>query len=245
MQQCDLLTTTEDLSWSSSISREAITKNSSWEQPSGLWLMDSVFRGCNLGFKGRKLDSSDFRVTWTVEGPRGGSLGLRYARLDTNTRPVITIKHGNSSLLNMTQSFTVMMWVKTDDVTARMPILEGREGSHYSTLFCFFPSRNLDQVQLAHSKAINTHYNSQGKLFWRHLVFRYMQPSDYKIYLNGTLWPIHQEFIPNINSVQPEKFQIGYRHRGSFFFRGSMACVSIYEKALSSVEFQTVKNACP
>lgn len=245
MQQCKLLTATEDPSWSSAISSAAITKSSTWERPKGLWLMDSVFRGCNLGTGGQKLDSSDVRVTWTRVGPRGDGSDLRYSRLDKNTRPVIQIKHGSSFLLNASQSLTVLVWVKTDNVKTAMPILEGRKKTNYTTLFWFFPSDQRDQVQMAHFKAVESTVNSQGREFWRHLVFRYHHPtSDYKMYLNGTLWPEKFRFQPPITSWQPEKFQIGFREP-SFFFHGSMACIIFFEKALSNDEIQSVKNTCP
>lgn len=89
-----------DKSWSSFISRATLTNSTLWDQPSGLWLMDSVFRGYNLGSKGRRLDCSDKGVVWNDVGPRGSMSGMKFTRLSKASRPVIQNLHDGQYLLN-------------------------------------------------------------------------------------------------------------------------------------------------
>lgn len=99
MRQCDLLTTSKDSAWSSYVPNEILEHGIKWKRPSGLWLLDKAFRGCNLGSKGRLLDASNVRETWTVAGPRTSS-HAKYMRFDASFYPVIQILHGNKSLIN-------------------------------------------------------------------------------------------------------------------------------------------------
>ena len=248
MKQCGLLTSDDDNSWSTYISREALTTNASVGRPSGLWLLDNLFRGCNLGSKGRSLDFSETNVTWNVAGPSGIVGPEKFARLSAASRPKIVTYQGGQFLLDFSQRFTMLVWVKTDDVVQEMPIIQGDAGNNSVLVFWFYPSKNQDQIYLFHKATYYSDIIAQGRLHWRHLSVR-KDGDTYAIFVNGSSYrfPYREEGT----NGSPEVLGLGFapqssrRHHASSFYQGSMACVAIFERALSSGEIKSFMDFCP
>lgn len=246
LKQCGLLTVTLDPLWSSYISN---MPEATWERPSGLWLMDSAFRGCNLGAKGRQLDSSDVGVGWSSVGPRGETWGLKYARLNKTSQPVIQVLHGGTYLLNFIQPFTVMLWLRNDDVDDQLVILDGRYDPapiKFATRFWFFNSRNQDMLLFCRDYCTYTTKNAMGRLWWRHVAFVFEGGQNFKVYQNGTLLPVFK-FRKDNNPSEVKQLHVGFHHQNypNYNFRGAMACISMFEKPLDVNEIRAIMNECP
>lgn len=79
---------------------------------------------------------------------------------------------------------------------------------------------------------------------WRHIAFIYEGGDHYSFYLNATVWPILVKKNFELKQLNPDIIFIGY-YSGSELFKGSMACISIFERALSQEELQTLMLTCP
>ena len=156
--------------------------------PAGLWMMDSSFRGRNLGSKGHRLDSSDTGLVWISEGPLGSRSDLKYARFNGGEKPQIQVRYSDSLLLDFTKPFTIALWVKTDDRNAIEPLLDGwnSDKNDYAAHIWFNPSTDLDQI-LGHANHLfTTTKNGSNKLLWRHIAAVYEGGDKYFCYLNAT-----------------------------------------------------------
>lgn len=243
MKQC-LLTSDNDNSWSTYISKEALS--ASVGRPNGLWLLDNLFRGCNLGSKGRLFDSSETGVTWNATGPSGIAGPEKFARLNAPSRLEIEVNQGGQLLLDFTQRFTMLVWVKTEDVAKVMPIIQGSAGANDKIQFWFYPSSNQDQILLGQKKTFLSTINGQGRLHWRHLA-ALVDVNTYAAFLNGSSWQ-----LPTPNSHgrhgMPEILGLGYPPQSppnAKYFQGSMACAAVFERVLSSEEIRSFMNFCP
>ena len=244
MKEC-LFIASNDSSWTSITRIEAVQRNVTWNRPSGLWMLDNVLRGCNLGSHGHLLDSSETGIAWSVIGPRGSGSNLRYARLGSSTRPKVQILHGGSVVLDFLKPISLLLWLKTDSVTAFMPIIEGRSSlaSNGESAHIWFATNVLNQIWYRSVKGTKSTVNNQDRNNWRHMAFIYLGSNQYETYLNAQLWP-EQTVLSGMTVPQPTVIQFGYREP-SFFFQGSMACIAIYEKAMTASEIKSVMTSCP
>lgn len=243
LKQCDLLIDASDGSWATYISSQALTSEAS-ERPSALWLLDDMFRGCNLGSKGRQLDCSETGVTWDAVGPLGKASRQRFARLDNNSRPVIEVSHEGQFLLNFNQSFTMMVWVKTDDVPPlKSPILDGISKGNQSLQMWFWPGANQSQIFVGHVRSFSSEIKAEGRLQWRHLSLVYA--NDYKLFLNASKWEILSKYHA-AKAAQPDILTVGFRFNDRLnYYQGSMACIAIFERALQIEKIESFMNYCP
>ncbi len=217
----------------------------SLELPSALWLFDNVCRGQNRGSKGGQLDSTTDGITWPADGPRGGGSGLKFARLGPGSRPVIQVRHEGSFLLDFTQPLTISVWVKTDNVAGVFPIIDGRNTdiNSLAALLWFFDSPNLDQMHYAGTRVVQSVLNASFKFQWRYIVLVFTGGDNFTYYLNGTVWNLKVVKASVLARVNPDKINVGFR-LPTKFFRGIIACFTIYERALPLSEVRELQTFC-
>lgn len=214
--------------------------------PAGMWTMDSFFRGRNLGYKGKVLDSSETGLTWSSEGPRGPLTPFKYALFTGKERPQIQVIRNSIFHIDFTKPFTVALWVKTDAREAIQPLLQGWNTVNDTTAFqfWFYNSKNLDQIFLNANNRIYTELNGTNKLLWRHIAVTYDGKDQYSAYLNGTNWPISIQ-KGSLTRVNPDVIQIGFLINSNNVFKGSMACIAIFQRNLTTNEVRAFMLTCP
>ena len=244
MKDCDFLVA-DTGGWVTYIS---VHPETSLERPSAFWMMDDLCRGRNLGSKGSQLDSSVAGVPWSVVGPlHGVSSSRRFARLNASTRPEIQVRHDGNYVLDFTRPFTIALWVKSDDVISRMPLVDGwnSDAAKYAMHFWFFSSKSQDQVYIWHSLRSFSKVNNAGRLGWRHIIATSNDRTHTKFFLNGTVWPLDRNIVGSLQRVNPDKILIGRRvNDNSNIFKGGVGCVVILERAISDEEAGKLMNMC-
>lgn len=220
--------------------------------PSGLWRFDNEHRGTNLGSKGAVMDCTTDGLTWGEPGPPGLSSGFVYPRKDVDdgsTTPKLPLKSEGKNLLDFSKPYTITVWLKTDvDKRKWFLILEGFPKDTID--FWFYPTSQIDQIQHTPFKDLNQYYrtviNATGKSHWRHIAVVYESVTQVRIYLNSTPWQLETVANGAQTVSYPDYFCL-WQHCGvaGSGFWGSMACLSIYERALSASEIRAVMNACP
>lgn len=239
--QC-LLTASTDPYWVTFVSGQRQAPKASV-----LWLLDSVCKGKNLGIKGSLLQMTTSGVAFPTIGPHGASSSTRYCRLDANTKPEVQVYHGSSYSIDFIHAFTIALWVKTNDVVANMPLLDGIlmdgiSGNTYGTHFWFYGTQSQNQLCLAHNRFLFSTVNGDERLQWRHVAVTFRGSNQYEMFRNGETWPISRNETTTITKVNPKKIHIGYR--GSDIFQGSMACVTIFEQALTKEDIRNLMTLC-
>lgn len=229
-----------------------LTQHGDWEsyitgstvlQPKALWPLDSVYRGRNLGSLGPKFNLTVENVVWTDAGPLGRIPG-NFARLGSTTKIYVAAHHGGKKLLDLSKPFTITMWVKTDDRVQVMPIIESYGKSNARNfLFWFWSSRYQDQLFISEPRTAYTTINKSDRLNWRHLTCKHRGASKFSFYLNGNEWPlVHEENPTPIKEM--EIIYIGLRLKTNQRFYGNMACLMIFDKALTADEIKRVSSLC-
>lgn len=219
--------------------------------PDGLWVMDGSFQGQNLGSKGSKLDMSVNKLTWGSVGPLGYSSSLKYARGFTAARPQIQNRHGSNFLLDFGNSFSLAMWVKADNFIDYAVLLDGwnSDEKKWSVSLYMWPSKNLDQITLSTNVEARSTLNETNKLNWRHIAAIKEGTGHYSLYLNGTKWPIlFNKPIGYMSSRRtPDVIRVGHYPETDykFYFKGSIACIAIFERALTVTEVRQYMASCP
>ena len=216
--------------------------------PVGLSMMDSLLRGKNLGSKGKLLDMSNTGLAWSSKGPLGSKSDLKYAQLiNINARPHILVLHNGRYLLDLTKPFTLSLWMKSDPGSFHAPIIEGwntdtkKYAFHVWLVSSLSDNRFHFQISSKRIWARSTVYGYK-KAAWRHLAAIYKGPGKFSLYLNATALPI-TKLKTSVWKSTPNVINIG--HRGSRIFKGSMACISIFERALTQEEVRTLMQICP
>lgn len=213
------------------------------KQPKALWPLDSVYRGRNLGFGGQQFDLNVENVMWKDAGPLGKNAG-NFAHLDSTTKLSVVAHHGGKKLLDLSKPFTITVWLKTDNRTAIMPIFETYATDNALLFhFIFHPSKSQDQLFMNGPRRAYTTKNNTDRLNWRHIACTHHGESNYSFYLNGNEWLLSHEEDPK-PVPEIEIISIGSRLTASFRFFGSMACMMIFDKALTPGEIKSVKSLC-
>lgn len=226
-----------------------ITKAGDWDsyavtrQPNALWPLDDAHRGDNLGVLGRQFNLKIENVKWTDVGPLGKKAG-NYVRLGNMTNISVLAHHDGKKLLDLSKPFTITVWVKTDDMVIRMPILE-TYGKNYARNFhfWFYESQYQDQLYINNPRYVYTTINKTDRLKWRHIACRHHGESKFSFYLNGKKWPIIQEGKKPSPTKEIEIIYIGSQ-RNEYFFYGNMACFMIFGEALTTDEIKNVRTMC-
>ena len=189
-----------------------------------------------MGSKGHKLDCETNNMVFDIVGPSGPDTKFRVGRFNSSFKPVIQVFHDGVYLLDFTKPFTVMMATKLDTRTAKMPILDGRNGPDVATNFWFKPSNDRDQLYFGYSpKSYRTKSYDNEKDMWRHVTFVF-DGTNQKMFLNGSKWDIGWEYRRYYRN-HVDKFNVGFQEP-DFFLYGSIANIVVFEKALNLTEVQ-------
>ncbi len=213
-----------------------------------LWAFDSVCRGRNLGTKGRLLDSSETNVNWTAHPLECPNSELKIAHIGAGSELMAALRHGGTQLLNFTQPFTLGLWLKTDDVYGRMPILDGyNDEARARTLqFGFLWSFYQNQLMVIGYRKIFSVKNLPGRTTWRHIAVMYLGGTEYDFFLNGRrINPFDNGTLVSARQDTDRLFigMVAY-NRGSFL-QAKLACVSMFERSMTADELEKWTATCP
>lgn len=212
---------------------------------SAMWLLDMTYKGRNLGSKGALLDMDDSSLTlWNQPGPRGMLFSQMFVTMDTSNAATIQILHGDSYALNFSGAFTMACWVKTDDIgpDGMMPIFEGLPDFPGQDFWLVSHQDRL-KFRVGPDHYYQTDTYATGRLSWRHIAAVYKEVGNAQFYINATSLTLFKspKTVPN---YQPDSYTVGHSISGHHFM-GSMACLTIFEKALSQADVAALMAACP
>ena len=83
-----------------------------------------------------------------------------------------------------------------------------------------------------------------NQLMWRHVAITFNGGEEYSLYLNANAWPISSKSKSSIERVNPNYINVGF-YQTSGMFKGSMACISFFETALTQQQLRTWMLTCP
>jgi len=215
------------------------------ESPSALWLFDDVNKGRNLGKKGSQLDMTTVGLVWNTVGPRGAASARRYSKYVGPGGPTVQLQHDGSYALTFTGPYTITFWVKTDNVAVRMLLIEGYPNPSFE--IWFWPSDQRDQILVAPASPnheYTTVRNATGNDEWRHIAFVYRAVGDVSFYLNGHAWQ-HTSTTASSIVKQPTKICLFEHCLYRDQLHGSMACLSMFDRALTQEEMVFIMRSCP
>ena len=231
--------------WSSFMSVTSVG-GASWERPSALWVLDDRVRGCNVGSRGRLLNSAMMGFQWSVGGPR--SSGSKFPLFSTSARAEIEVLHDGKYLLNFTQSFSIMFWMRARHGSPpRRVIVHGIAAPSDRMSMQIGFNEYSDRIVYNHRTKGVTSGLEASSSYWRHFALTY-NGTDYVTYRNGSVW--RQDIIRATSysaGPQPDKIYIGFTRRGTDAQRydGSLACLAVFERSLMASEIARVMNSCP
>lgn len=211
----------------------------------GFWPLDHVTKGRNLGYKGSQLDLSVPGLVWDTIGPRGNASAHRYPTYVGPGTPTIQLFHDGSYALNFASPYTIAFWVKTNNFVSSMLILEGSPNGAVEAFF--EPSTQRDQVSINPAypdHMYTTVRNATGRDDWRHIAFSFRGIGNVSFYLNGNVWP-HTSTVRKSIITQPTKFCLWEHCNHLEKFYGSLACLAMFEKALTHEEVGSFMKLCP
>ena len=219
----------------------------SQQTPPGLWMMDHMFRGRNLGSAGSFFDSSVEGLKWSSAGPLGASSDWKYSLFDGSQKPAIINKQNDHYFIDFTKPYTLGVWIKTVDQRKNFPVIEGWStiGDERSWYIWFFRSTRADQITvLGNAWGTRSFVNNTSKLLWRHLAVSYRGGKDISLFLNGSIWAIEYTIPAHTTNLKfAEVFNIG--HRGNDRYKGSIACLIYYKSAFNAEQVRTLMHNCP
>lgn len=204
-------------------------------------MLDAINRGRNLGPR----DMNEKGLTsWDVMGPRATASNRTFVNVGRAKAAVIQLLHCNRHLINFSGSFSLAVWVKIKDESVPMPIFEWKSDTGVD--FWFYPSNVQDQLQLYLAKGheYNSKKNNSMRLSWRHVAAVYKKAGDVQFYFNAHSLGVLSSTTKTLRVDQPNQFNLGRFSSEDRFF-GSMACLTIYERALTQAEVRLLMNECP
>ena len=215
------------------------------KQPKALWPLDSVYCGRNF-FCVLGVNNST-----SMSRTSCGRTQDHWVRMLVILRILTARRSCQLWRIMAERSFWIYrsllqykVWLKTDNRTAIMPIFETYATDNALLFhFIFHPSKSQDQLFMNGPRRAYTTKNNTDRLNWRHIACTHHGESNYSFYLNGNEWLLSHEEDPK-PVPEIEIISIGSRLTASFRFFGSMACMMIFDKALTPGEIKSVKSLC-
>lgn len=220
-------------------------------KPTILWILDEIWKGVNFGTATRYLDLKTDNVTWTVKGPRPSN--VNFGRSELPARRVL--HQGNQKLIDLSHQFSIAMWIKTDSVFQDMVIIDSYPEDALHLML--FPGKQRDSLTLGtgskkdlveEEKYGMTMKNSTKVNEWRHVAVVFYSKTNFKFYLEGHDWPIKKNSLSGASThfSEPAEILLWSKVEGlSFQYKGSYACVAIYQSAVSSTNIKALRDNCP
>jgi len=216
-----------------------------------------------LIFAGQWLDTDTSRegmvAHWKLDGNADDSVGVNHGTVYGN--PVWTVGKvdgaldfdggdyvdcGNDSSLNLTNNFSISVWLNLEDAEPVLPVCKGNVpayalGGAYNIL-CM-PGNGIVRFYVRDSNDTYSNYAIAAVPLnqWTHVVGTFSD-GIITIYTNGVSEPNISLGTPTIHS-NDEPLGIGATGDGSAsFFRGTVDDVRIYDRALSEEEAQELMD---
>lgn len=224
---------TSDPSWTTLLPRSSAV---TLELPAGLWSLNPVNRGRQLGTSGSSLNIVETGLAnWNCAGPTGSPV----LSLTTSNQAVIN----NANLLNFNSHFTIAAWVSTNGPKA-VAIVEGTPFGSIS--FMLLKSGTSDELHLR--LQYPKHYyrakmDAAANRYWRHVAVVYRGVDNVQYFLNATSLTLTEKDYRDTSVIKPSRFLFGRTSLASNNF--CMACLAVFERALSGAQLQDLMHTCP
>ena len=146
--------------------------------------------------------------------------------------------------MKLNDTFTIGAWVYRSLALTRL-IVHGPTGIGQ---FGFYINGNLLPMYLRLNNGENYITSLLPSLSntWTHAAVSYNGTGNVVFYLNGVKKSIATINIPIAVRQPPPMIQIGYGDLNPLVqLQGSIACLTVYERALTQSEVTLMKNSCP
>lgn len=139
-----------------------------------------------------------------------------------------------------------MMWVKTDVRNEPYESLVFGYHKGDSDFYYLFDSPKQNKIYNRKKYSFASTVDDTDRQSWRHLTHTYDDhTSRYRLYLNGNKWPFSsQSTSTSYSSREINTVYIGTQRTGHHRFYGSMACIMIFDRALTAGEIKSVRSLC-
>ena len=145
-------------------------------------------------------------------------------------------------MIDMTKPLTCSLWVKTPNPYATYPILEGSLKGGIMLRLSFYPQANelyyTDSAYRVASVKNATDYKQ-----WRHVAISFLGGNQYVMYLNADPWPSTITKRGTLHRQQFDTLTIG--KRATQYFKGSMACLTLFQRGLRQEQIRKWMQTCP
>lgn len=212
------------------------------------------FKGKNFGTAGAALDFSANDCDFGTAGGPFRPHSVYYCDIDDEDEvhsEVVALTKHRVLLFDFTKAFTIGMWVKTTKHIKCSCTLVATKPD-FGPRFMFPPSASDDnQLALALGQSATTWavttVDSTDVAKWRHVGVAYKPPTGVTFFRNGLVWQTHKHMTSISERVTAQSLVMWERSpdQGAAFFSGQMACVGLFQEALSASEMHLMKNRCP
>ena len=223
--------------------------SSNHTHPVAAYVLDSMFRGLNLGTGGRRLKMEFLQFNFTTRtykdknasfdstGPRGEADDT-FVRFSYTDLGQITNLPNETFVLDTCEPFSIIAWVK---MTIKKGYLLARP---YPVVFLIITqSKSGAQLKLTGGKHwVKINLPNISFSTWQHIAITFNGADDYLLYVNGTAFPNlskkhrHPDCSP-YNRVYP--LYVGP------WFEGSVACLLLFHRNVTQQEVNNWRDTCP
>lgn len=220
-----------------------VSQNLIPEAPSALWILDSLHKGRNLGSKDRLPDIEGNLTSWNVTGPRWASKKT-FAKFDQFSKALVDLQHDSKQIINFDGPFTIAVWLKCEKIDETVPIVEGNPRPNLDLWLQTDGNQDAINFQIGLKMSSQSNFMSVDRFSWRHIAVVLHGFGDTSFFANGISLGVKFSKAGNYSLFRPSYFRVG-KFAKNHFLEGSMACLSIYEIALSREHVVVLMNACP
>lgn len=236
---------TPDPSWISFVTTQPQER---FGHPLGLWLLDTVCRGRNLGSWGRdkNVEVAGDLVDWNHESKpenRAGAGNFHFLKLEGNYSLRIDLQE--AARFTEDQPFSLALWVKANAKKNSMTILEAYNKEGQPAFIMRISTKTKKHLLVRRIGRFTAVLNLPEKNVptWIHMAVVFSGEQKHEFYING-----NNVFVEGRTLSGPrrrfDKLYIGGKLPNHSLI-GSAACLAIYKETLSQRRVKLLMDNCP